>query len=145
MVRTLLDTCVLSELLRPNANPQVQQAVEAIMNKDLFISVVTIGEIAKGIALLPSSRRRQVLAQWLIRVERDYGDQVLSIDRDTARIWGEITARTQQTGTTLPASDGLIAATALNHGLHLMTRNTRHFAASGAIIIDPWQPALRDE
>jgi len=141
VVRTLLDTCVLSELQRPNANEQVQQSVEAIANRDLFISVITVGEIAKGIALLPASQRRRVLAQWLVGLAQNYGDQILSIDRETARIWGEITARAQQAGTTLPANDGLIAATALQHGLHLMTRNTRRFTASGVMIVDPWEPA----
>ncbi|MDI3341783.1 MAG: type II toxin-antitoxin system VapC family toxin [Sphaerobacter sp.] len=137
-MRVLLDTCVLSEVQRPQGNARVRQAVEALEPDQLFLSVITIGEISNGIALLPDGRRRRELAAWLSRLERDAAEQILGIDAETAHIWGEITARAQAAGVIIPASDGLIAATALRHGLHLMTRNTRHLAASGALIIDPW-------
>lgn len=63
---------------------------------------------------------------------------MLSIDLETARLWGELTARASADGVQIPVSDGLIAATALRRGLHVLTRNTRHFAATGALVIDPW-------
>lgn len=139
MVKVLVDTCVLSEVRHPKGNAQVRQAVEALDDRALFLSVITIGEITKGISLLDDGRRKRELTAWLSELEQHAADQILPIDHDTARIWGEITARAQATGEVIPASDGLIAATALRHGLHVMTHNTRHFAATGALIIDPWE------
>ncbi|MFI5454549.1 MAG: hypothetical protein ACHRXM_03775 [Isosphaerales bacterium] len=72
-------------------------------------------------------------------LETKFGDRILAIDVETARLWGELTARAQKSGIIIPGIDGLLAATALQHGLHVMTRTTRHFEASGALIIDPWQ------
>jgi predicted nucleic acid-binding protein len=138
MVRALLDTCVLSELQRPNGNPSVRTQVEALADEQLFLSVITIGELTKGIALLSSGERKQQLSAWLAGLEHRYGSQILPIDIEVVHLWGEITARAQTQGIQIPASDGLIAATALRHGLEVMTRNSRHFAATGAVIIDPW-------
>jgi predicted nucleic acid-binding protein len=78
---------------------------------------------------------------WFRQIDEEFADRILVVDRDTTRIWGEITARAQNIGVQIPATDGLIAATALCHGLHIMTRNTKHFAATGAIIVDPWKSA----
>jgi len=138
VVGILLDTCVISELRRPQPDASVVDRVMRIDTGNLFLSVITIGEIVKGIELLDSSERKRQLEQWLLRLEQDYADRLLSIDTQVARIWGELTARAQNHGIQIPASDGLIAATALRNGLHVMTRNSRHFAATGAIVIDPW-------
>lgn len=138
-MNVLLDTCVLSELRRRQANLKVLQAVEALDPHEIFLSAITIGEITKGITLLADGRHKQELAFWLREIGQHVAGQILPIDHETARIWGEITARAQAGGIIVPASDGLIAATALQHGLHAMTRNTRHFAATGALIIDPFQ------
>ncbi len=138
MVRVLLDTCVLSEVHRPQGNPRVRAHVEALDPTRLFVSVVSVGELAKGIALLPAGARKRELASWLLGLEQRFADAILPVDAETARVWGELTAHAQTRGIQIPASDGLIAATALRHGLHVMTRNTRHFAATGALIIDPW-------
>jgi toxin FitB len=138
-VKSLLDTCVLAELRRPEGHPGVKAAVAEIADADLYLSVLTVGEIAKGIALLASGRKKKALSSWLNGLEKTFGDRILGIDVDTARLWGEITARAQKSGTIIPGVDGLLAASALRHGLHVMTRNTRHFEATGALIIDPWQ------
>jgi predicted nucleic acid-binding protein len=134
----LLDTCVLSELQRPQGDPRVRAHVEALDPTRLFVSVITVGELAKGIALLPGGARRHELSSWLLGLEQRFADAILPVDAEAARVWGELTAHAQTQGIQIPASDGLIAATALRHGLHVMTRNTRHFAATGALIIDPW-------
>lgn len=146
MVRVLIDTCVLSELRRPDAQGPVRARIEELDPEQLFLSVITIGELTKGIHLLMEGRRKQELSSWLIGLEQRFADQILAIDREVASLWGELTARAQANGVQIPASDGLIAATALRHGLHVMTRNTKHFAASGALIIDPWNeyPRSRD-
>jgi hypothetical protein len=138
-VKSLLDTCTVSEIRKPDGNPAVKSAVAEIPDADLYLSVLTIGEIAKGIALLAPGRKKIALGAWLVGLESQFVDRILPVDVETARIWGEMTARAQKSGIIIPAADGLVAATALRHGLHVMTRNTRHFEASGALIIDPWQ------
>ena len=137
-MRVLLDTCVLSELRRPKGHPGVRRAVDALGSDDLFVSVLSVGEIAKGIALLRESKNKRNLQAWLQALERDYADRVLPVDLETSHIWGELTAAAQKTGKIVPASDGLIAATARRHGLHVMTRNTEHFEPAGVLLLNPW-------
>jgi toxin FitB len=138
-VKVLLDTCVLSELQNPRGHPRVKAAVSELADGDLFLSVLIVGEIAKGIKLLAAGGKKKGLTSWLTGLETKFSDRILAIDVETARLWGEITARAQKLGIIIPAVDGLLAATALRHGLHVITSNTRHFEASGALIIDPWQ------
>jgi predicted nucleic acid-binding protein len=138
-MRALLDTCVLAELRKPEGHPRVKTAVAELSDEDLYLSVLTLGEIAKGIALLAAGRKRRALASWLAGLETKFGDRILEIDAETARILGELTARAQKSGEIIPAVDGPLAATARRHSLHVMTRNTRHFEASGAFVFDPWE------
>jgi len=138
-VRALLDTCVVSELRHPQGHPKVRRAVESLAGENLFLSVITTGELAKGIGLLRDNARKLALREWLLTLERFYADRILSVDLETSHIWGELTAAAQKAGKIIPASDGLIAATALRNGLHLMTRNTAHFASTGVLLLNPWQ------
>ena len=138
-MRVLLDTCVLSELRHPKGHPGVRQAVYALNEEELFVSVITIGEILKGVSLLRESPRRRALETWLKTLERDYGDRLLSIDLETSRLWGELTAAAQKAGRVVHATDGLIAATALRHGLRVMTRNTTDFEPTGVLLLNPWE------
>ena len=138
-MKSLLDTCVVTELRNPDGHPAVKSAVAEIPDSDLFLSVLTIGEIAKGVGLLAAGRKKKALTSWLTGLETKFGNRILAIDAETARLWGELTARAQRAGVTVPAVDGLLAATAVRHGLRVVTRNTKHFTASGALIIDPWQ------
>lgn len=137
-MRVLLDTCVLSELRKPQADEGVRRAVNELPDADLFVSVISIGEIAKGIVLLDDSRRKRDLQSWLQTLERDYAARILQVDRETAHIWGELTVAARKTGQIVFASDGLIAATARCHGLHIMTRNVSDFDPTGAMLINPW-------
>jgi toxin FitB len=137
-VRVLLDTCVLSELRKPQGDVGVRQSVERIPDNDLFVSVISLGEIAKGIALLADVRRKRDLQSWLQMLERDYAARILPVDREAAHIWGELTASAQKDGKIISASDGLIAATARRHGLHVMTRNVADFEPIGVMLINPW-------
>ncbi len=138
-MRVLLDTCVLSELRGPKAHPRVRQAVETCNEDDIFVSVISVGEFSKGISLLRESPKRRALETWLKALERDYSERLLGIDLETCRLWGELTAAAQKAGQTVPATDGLIAATALRHGLHVMTRNTTGFEPTGVMLLNPWQ------
>ncbi len=112
--------------------------MDALGSENLFVSVVSVGEIAKGIALLTESRKKGVLQSWLQVLERDYADRLLPVDLETSHIWGELTAAAEKIGKTVPASDGLIAATARRHGLHLMTRDSGDFAPTGVLLLNPW-------
>jgi toxin FitB len=137
-VRVLLDTCVLSELRHPKGNDGVRRAVDAFDSENLFVSVLSIGQIAKGTALLKESQHKRALQIWLQTLERHYGDRLLPVDLETSRIWGELTAAAQRAGRTVPATDGLIAATARRHGLHVMTKNTADFEPTGVLLLNPW-------
>jgi predicted nucleic acid-binding protein len=129
----------VSEVRRPKGRPEVRRAVDSLASEDLFLSVLSIGEIAKGIAQLRDARSRAPLEAWLAALESNFGDRILPIDAATSRIWGELTASAQKAGRILPAADGLIAATAHRHGLHVMTRNTAHFEPAGVLVINPWE------
>jgi predicted nucleic acid-binding protein len=137
-VRVLLDTCALSELRRPKPNGAVLRAIETLTSEELFVSVVSIGEIARGIAVLAEGKKKRALHMWLQILERQYADRLLSVDLETSLLWGELTAAAQKIGRIIPAADGLIAATARRHGLHIMTRNTGDFESAGALLLNPW-------
>jgi predicted nucleic acid-binding protein len=137
-VKVLVDTCVLSELQKPACSPAVKSFWASMPAKSVFLSVITLGEITKGVALLPDGDKKRVIRAWLLGLSGQFEDRILSVDQDTAEIWGEISAAGQKRGVSIPVSDGLIAATALRHGLHVATRNTPHFEAGGAMVINPW-------
>jgi toxin FitB len=144
-MKVLLDTCVLAELRHPRGNPAVKAAVALIADEDLFISALIIGEVARGIALLRDVRKKRNLSTWLTTCESQFADRVLPVDQQTAHLWGDLSARAQQAGVVLPLVDGLLAATAMRHGLHVMTRTTTHFAATGALIVDPWNDSEKND
>jgi predicted nucleic acid-binding protein len=137
-MRVLLDTCVLSEIRKPDGDTAVRKAVDEIASENIFVSVISIGEIVKGITLLNDGKRKRELQSWVQTLERYYADQLLPIDLETTQIWGELTALVHKAGKVISAVDGLIAATARRHGLHVMTRNVADFEPTGAIIVNPW-------
>jgi len=141
-VKLLLDTCVLSEIRTTDGSPAVKAFVAPLPAKALFLSVITIGEIAKGVGLLPDGQRKRAIGDWLLGLSGEFMDRILPIDQETAEIWGELSAAGLKKGLTIPVADGLIAATALRHGLHVATRNTPHFEAAGTMVINPWHPAF---
>lgn len=133
-MRLLLDTCILSELRSDNTS--LKSAIQQFDSKDLFISVITLGEISKGIALLPTSKKKTELTHWAIMIENNYQGNILNINSEIVHIWGELTANAQRRGKIIPAADGLIAATALAHGLHIMTPNIADFEATGSLLFN---------
>jgi predicted nucleic acid-binding protein len=145
-MKVLLDTCVLNELRHPQGNPAVKAAVALVSDDEIYLSALVLGEIAQGVALLPDSRKKRALNSWLATLGSQFADRILPVDAETARLWGDISARARQAGHILPVVKGLLAATALRHGLHVMTHTTAHFAATGALIIDPWkEPEKNDD
>lgn len=138
-MKALLDTCVLSELRHPASTPVLEKTLDLFEATDLYISVISIGEITKGITLLPSSQKKSALQHWSYELEKNYSDRILNIDRHVVYVWGELTAKAQIRGKIIHVADGLIAATALVHGLHVMTRNVSDFEPTGALILNPWE------
>ena len=137
-MRVLLDTCVLADLRDPRGHPAVKAAVALLSDDDLYLSGLTLGELTRGVLLLPDSRKKRNLRAWLIRLRQQFDDRILTVDHETAELWGEIVARAQRAGHMLNVVEGLLAATALCRGLHIMTRATPCFAATGALIVDPY-------
>ena len=137
-MNAILDTCIVSEAYRNNVEPAVRSAVERLGDA-AYISVVTIGEISRGAYLLePEDPQREQILDWLRWTEQRFAQRILPIDPDIARVWGRITAETRGVGREVGAADGLIAATALHHGMAVMTRNVRHFAPTGVEVVNPW-------
>ena len=132
----LLDTDVLSALRRRDRNPRVVRWVEAHLMSDLYVSVVTVGEIQRGIV---QQRQRNPafaaeLAAWLARVLSWYNDRVIPVDVAIARRWGRLSANLGHSG-----PDLFIAATALENDLTVVTRNVRHFAPTGVPTLNPFE------
>ena len=132
----LLDTCVLSELRKPRCNPNVTAWVAGLQPQESFLSVLTLGEIRRGIELQRSKDQTAArsLERWLLGLEAHYAERILPITAAIADRWGRLSL-TQP----LPVTDGLIAATALEHKLTVVTRNTGDFARAGASILDPFR------
>jgi len=137
-MRALLDTCVISELKKPKPHKGVTLYVQKLDPSDCFISVITLGELTKGFALLEEGKKKNSLSLWLAELEKNYGRAIMPIGSETVRIWGDLTAHAQKQGRIIPAIDGLIAATAKEHGLTLITRNVKDFEHTGAMIKNPW-------
>ena len=131
----LLDTVILSELRKRNRNPEVVRWVQNIRASDLFLSVVSVGEVERGIARQKHNRPEFAasLAEWLETVLRHYGDRILTINVAVARRWGQLSAQLGH-----DSADLLIAATAMEHGLTVVTRNVRHFEQTGVAMINPF-------
>lgn len=135
----LLDTCVVSEPVRPGPDSRVIAWLRAADEHALFLSVLTVGEIRKGIARSSDSRKRRTLARWLDdELVPRFGARLLPVDLAVSRRWGEITGDTEARGVSLPVIDALLAATALEHGLAVVTRNARDFERCGVRVLNPW-------
>ena len=132
----LIDTCVLSELVKPRPSQEVSAWFDAAPPGTLFVSVLTFGEIRKGVEKLPDGRRRATIVAWLeTDLPKWFEDRVLPIDAGVADEWGRLMARPGN----IPAIDSLIAATALRHRLAVVTRNEADFAATGVDLLNPWK------
>jgi predicted nucleic acid-binding protein len=135
----LVDTNVLSELARPEPEPAVVAWVGGVDAPLLFLSVLTLGELQKGISAHPDANRRARLSAWVDGTLRPWFDRrVLPVDRAVAERWGALSGVASRAGRPLPVIDGLLAATALHHGLTLVTRNVADVAATGTSVLCPW-------
>jgi predicted nucleic acid-binding protein len=135
----LLDTNVLSELIKPRPHGNVVRWVESTDESFLFLSVLTFGEIGRGIAKLRPGARRAALESWLtVELRSRFQGRILPVDDAVAIRWGTVAAVAAAAGGPVPVIDGLLAATALHHDLTLVTRNGSDVAGTGVRVLDPW-------
>lgn len=131
----LLDTCVISELTSKYPEPGLVKWIDATNDETLYLSVITVGEIQRGIAKLPESPRKEALERWLHEeLFLRFRDRILPLTAETMLVWGSLTAQ----GRTLPALDSMIAALALQHDLCVVTRNVKDFDGTGIKLWNPW-------
>ena len=136
----LLDTNIISELVKPKPEANVTEWVENTDESLLYLSVLTLGEIRRGIAALPQSRRRATLEAWLDKnLRARFEGRILVIDQEVADRWGLLTSAARNSGIVLPVIDGLLAATALEHNLTLVTRDTGQIPSIGVAVFNPWE------
>jgi toxin FitB len=136
----LLDTNCISELVRNKPEPRVLEWIEAADESLLYLSVLTLGEIRKGVAGLSQGKRRTQLETWLeLDLQARFSGRILSIDPSIADRWGLLAAGAKHQGRSLSAVDGLLAATALHHNLTIVTRNVSDVVHTRAPVLNPWE------
>ncbi|MEH1921226.1 type II toxin-antitoxin system VapC family toxin [Nostoc sp.] len=135
----LLDTCVISELVAKQPHQQVLDWLDAQVPETLYLSVITIGEIAKGISKITAPKRKESLTIWLNEtLPNRFQQRILTIDVSTMVLWGNLVGQLEQNGRSLPLMDSLIAAIAIHNSLSLVTRNEKDFAGIGLVMVNPW-------
>ena len=135
----LLDTCLISELARPEPNKQV---VEWVLNENetkFYVSVLTFGELHKGIEKLPKSKKKEELRIWVENeLTNRFQNRIIGIDMRVSTTWGKILCITEKKGKPMPAIDSLIAATGIAYDLTIVTRNLADMEQSGVKLLNPW-------
>ncbi|MBM7327592.1 type II toxin-antitoxin system VapC family toxin [Brucella intermedia] len=140
-MRLLLDTNVLSEVTRPSPDTHVLGWLDRLDEDRTFISVMSIAEIRRGVALMDEGRRRNSLTEWLARdLPQRFEQRVLPVDEAVALAWGDLMGLAKRRGRGLSSMDGLIGATAIAQSLTLATRNIKDFDGFGIDLYNPWMP-----
>ena len=135
----LLDTNVISELIKPRPDSNVTEWMTETDEELLYLSVLSLGEIRKGIAIQTQASRRAALESWLEGdLRARFQNRILPITEEISERWGTLTGRAKTRGAPIPVIDGLLAATALQHNLTLVTRNLADMAGTGVALFDPW-------
>lgn len=139
-MKYLLDTCLVSELVKKEPNPAVVNWLDEQDEQKLFLSVLNLGELQKGISKLADGTKKGELQAWvsLDLVERFTG-RILELDLETALCWGRLQGEAEHAGEKLPVMDSLIAATAAAHGLVVVTRNVKDIKRCGVRVCNPWE------
>lgn len=136
----LLDTCVISELIKKIPNKKVVNWISKIPEESLFLSVFTIAELHKGIEKLSAGRKKTELHEWVnLDLKNRFENRILVFDLDAAEKWGAIQAAAEISGTPMSLIDGLICSIAVTHEMTLVTRNNKDMGASGVALLNPWE------
>ncbi len=136
----LLDTCVISELIKPKPSTKVIKWLRSCRDEILFLSVMTIGEIQKGICKLPDSQKRNMLQEWIeTELIRRFDKRILEINLKVVQKWGEIQALSEIAGTKMPVTDSMIAAIGIVYNMTIVTRDAGGMEKSGVGIFNPWE------
>ena len=139
----LLDTNAVSEWVKPRPDPGIAAWLHEVDEDRTYLSVITLGELRKGVGRLADGRRRDRLDRWLTdELPERFGGRLLPVDAVVADEWGRLLASAENAGSAVDDADALIAATARVHGLRVVTRNVRHFVATGVDVISPWHDAI---
>ena len=135
----LLDTCVVAEYKKPAPETKVIQWLDSQIEESMFLSVLTVGEIEKGIVRLPASKRKTNLENFLEVLLARFDRRIISLDTAILRRWAKLVGSLESKGRVLPIIDSLLAATALEHDLTIITRNESDFADTGAKVLNIWE------
>ena len=138
-MKYLLDTCVISELVKPTPNRKVVDWINELPSEALFLCAITIGEVRKGLTKLPDSKKKERLTLWLNTLLIEYNERIFFIDLTVCENWGVLQGNAEKAGTPMSTIDSLIAATTYTHNLTLVTRNENDFTPSNIPIINPWK------
>lgn len=139
-MKYLLDTCVISELIKKEPESRVVKWIEAVEETSLYLSVITLGEIQRGISKLGNSKKAQSLSEWLHHdlLERFEG-RIFLLDNQVGLAWGKLLGETERKGRNVPVIDAFLGAIALVHELTLVTRNIKHVQELGFSLLNPWE------
>jgi predicted nucleic acid-binding protein len=139
----LIDTCVLSELSKPQPEKAVVNWFEAHKHATMFISSMVVLELVRGIMRLPVGQKRAILEHWLVQTRKHYADCVLPVSTDVAEVAAQLMVKLEKQGQQILLPDALIAATALSHQLILVTRNSKDFLHTDVLLLNPWHSSTQ--
>lgn len=135
----LLDTACVSEWVKPRPDPGVVRWLAEVDEDRTYLSVITLGELRRGVERMPAGRRQQRLTEWVTyHLPERFAGRVLPVGPEVATAWGRLTARLEQRGRPVGAVDALLAATAETHHLQVVTRNVADFTPAGVEVVNPW-------
>jgi len=139
-MKYLLDTCVISELVKKEPHPLVMRWMDAGDESKMYLSVLTIGELIKGITKLPDGERREKLQSWVSNdLAQRFGPRLLEIDAEISMVWGTLLGEAERRGEKLPVVDSLIAVSANVHDLIVATRNVKEMERCQVKVFNPWE------
>lgn len=138
-MKYLIDTCIVSEVMKKNPSAHVVKWIDSVIENDIYLSVLTIGELQKGVTKIKNKKRQILMQQWLDKEIRGrFAERIINIDSEIVEQWGILAGESAMQGVSLPAIDSLIAATAKTRNLVVVTRNIKDFKKCRVKSFDPF-------